>query len=50
MKVKLLIEEGELYAVAESVDRIAKERPMRCRQPKWLCVRLRKLDTMTHHV
>lgn len=44
--VKLLPEEGELYVLAESQDRIGKERSMRRRQLKWLWKRLRTLKAM----
>jgi hypothetical protein len=46
VKVKLIPEDGELYVVAESVDRIAKERSMRKRQLKWLWARLAQLNEM----
>jgi len=41
VKVKLLTEQGELYVLAESHDRIAKERSMRRRRLKWLWARLK---------
>lgn len=44
--VKLLPEEGELYVLAESKDRIGKERSMRRRQLKWLWKRLGELKAM----
>jgi Transposase DDE domain len=44
--VKLLPEDGELYVLAESVDRVSKERAMRKRQLKWLWKRLRELAAM----
>lgn len=47
VQVKLLAQEGELYVLAESRDRVAKERSMRRRQLKWLWARLAKLSTMT---
>jgi hypothetical protein len=47
VKVKLLAEDAELYAFAESRDRVAKERSMRRRQLKWLWARLQKLATMS---
>src|SRR5712691_77473 len=47
VKVKLLAQESELYVLAESHDRIAKERSMRRRQPKWLWARLKQLSAMT---
>jgi hypothetical protein len=47
VKVKLLAQQSELYVLAQSNDRIAKERSMRRRQLKWLWVRLKQLGTMT---
>jgi len=47
VKVKLLTEQAELYVLAESDDRIAKERSMRRRRLKWLWARLKQLSTMT---
>ena len=47
VKVKLLAQQGELYVLAESRDRIAKERSMRRRQLKWLWARLKQLSAMT---
>lgn len=47
VKVKLLAQESELYVLAESNDRIAKERSMRRRQLKWLWARLKQLRAMT---
>jgi hypothetical protein len=44
--VKLLPQEGELYVLARSVDRVAKERSMRRRQLKKLWNRLHELQTM----
>jgi hypothetical protein len=44
--VKLLPQEGELYVLARSVDRVAKERSMRRRQLKWLFKRLTELQGM----
>jgi transposase len=44
--VKLLPQEGELYVLARSVDRLAKERAMRRRQLKWLWKRLKELQAM----
>jgi len=44
--VKLLPQEGELYVLAESQDRISKERAMRRRQLKWLWKRLGQLKEM----
>jgi len=45
--VKLLPQEGELYVLARSADRVAKERAMRRRQLKWLWKRLSPLQAMT---
>ena len=45
--VKLLPQEGELYVLAQSHDRINKERSMRRRQLKALWQRLGKLQTRT---
>ena len=47
VKVKLLAQEGEVYVLAESHDRIAKERSMRRRRLKWLWARLKQLSAMT---
>ena len=47
VKVKLLAQPSELYVLAESHDRIAKERSMRRRQLKWLWARLKQLSAMT---
>jgi transposase len=44
--VKLLPQEGELYVLARSADRVAKERSMRRRQLKWLWKRLNQLQGM----
>ncbi len=46
VQVKLLAKDGELYVLAESRDRVAKERAMRRRQLKWLWARLNKLQAM----
>src|SRR4051812_16296273 len=46
VKVKLLAQEGELYVLAQSRDRVAKERAMRRRQLKRLWARLKQLSTM----
>ena len=46
VQVKLLAQEGELYVLAESRDRVAKERAMRRRQFKRLWARLKQLSTM----
>ena len=47
VKVKLLAQQSELYVLAQSVDRAAKERSMRRRQLKWLWARLKQLSAMT---
>jgi transposase len=46
VKVKLLPEDNELYVLAQSTDRVNKERSMRRRQLKGLVKRLRELQTM----
>src|SRR5256886_10389515 len=46
VQVKLLAQEGELYVLAQSRDRVAKERAMRRRQLKRLWARLKQLSTM----
>jgi len=46
VKVKLLPQSGELYVLAQSRDRIAKERSMRRRQLKKLWKRLKELQAM----
>jgi transposase len=46
VQVKLLAQDGELFVLAESRDRVAKERAMRRRQLKWLWKRLRQLAAM----
>jgi hypothetical protein len=45
--VKLLPRDGELYVYAQSRDRVAKERAMRCRKLKRLWGRLKQLSAMT---
>jgi len=47
VKVKLLAQQNELYVLAESNDRVQKERSMRRRQLKWLWARLKQLSAMT---
>ncbi len=47
VQVKLLPQEGELYVLAHSNDRVAKERAIRRRQLKWLWARLKQLSAMT---
>jgi len=44
VSVKLLVEGAELYVLAESQDRVCKERAMRWRQLKGLCRRLKALQ------
>jgi hypothetical protein len=46
VEVKLLSQPDELYVLAQSQDRLHKERSMRRRQLKWLWSRLKKLSTM----
>src|SRR5437660_3639 len=46
VRVKLLAQEGELYVLAQSRDRVAKERAMRRRQLKRLWARLKQISTM----
>ena len=47
VEVKLLAQEGELYVLAQSNDRVQKERSIRRRQLKWLWARLKQLSAMT---
>ena len=46
VEVKLLTQSGEVYVLAQSRDRINKERGMRRRQLKWLWKRLQELKAM----
>ena len=46
VEVKMLPQEGELYVLAKSQDRISQERAMRPRKLKWLWKRLRELSEM----
>jgi transposase len=46
VQVKLLVADGELYVLAQSNDRISKERSMRRRQLKGLWKRLKELQAM----
>ena len=46
VRVKLLAEDKEVYVLAESADRVAKERSMRRRQLKWLWRRLKEIKAM----
>src|SRR6266849_1773610 len=47
VRVKLLAQDDELYVLAHSTDRMAKERAMRRRKLKWLWARLKQLAAMT---
>ena len=47
VQVKLLPEEQELYVLAQSIDRVHKERAMRRRQLKQLWQRLKEIQSMT---
>ncbi len=47
VEVKLLPQSGELYVLAQSVDRVNKERAMRRRQLQALCRRLSQLQKQT---
>jgi hypothetical protein len=49
VRVKLLPQDQELYVLAESQDRVAKERSMRRRHLKWLWRRLREVQGMKCH-
>ena len=46
VEVKLLAQDDELYVLAQSEDRVNKERSMRRRRLKWLWARLKQLSTM----
>jgi len=46
VEVKLLAQQDELYVLAQSENRVHKERSMRRRQLKWLWARLEQLSTM----
>jgi hypothetical protein len=46
VEVKLLTQSDELYVLAQSAERVHKERSMRRRQLKWLWSRLKQLSTM----
>ena len=50
VQVKLLPIDGELYVLAQSLDRVAKERAMRRRQLKGLWARLKDLHRMSAHL
>lgn len=44
VNVKLLDEDGEIYVLVESADRVNKERSMRCRKLRKLLLRLKQLQ------
>ena len=46
VQVKLLPQDGELYVLAQSIDRVWKERAIRRRKLKWLWKRLKELSAM----
>src|SRR4030095_6139345 len=46
VQVKLLPQDGELYVLAQSADRVSKERAIRRRKIKWLWRRLKELSAM----
>ena len=46
VEVKLLAEQDDLYVLAQSADRVQKERSMRRHQLRWLWARLKQLSTM----
>jgi transposase len=46
VEVKLFTQSGEVYVLAQSQDRVNKERSMRRRQLKWLWPRLQELKAM----
>ena len=46
VQVKLLPQDGELYVLAQSTDRVWKERAIRRRKLKWLWRRLKELSAM----
>jgi transposase len=46
VQVKLLPQDGELYVLAESADRVSKERAIRRRKLKWLWARLKEISGM----
>ena len=46
VEVKRLAQTGEVYVLAQSQDRVHKERSMRRRQLRWLCGRLKELQGM----
>jgi transposase len=46
VQVKLLPQDGELYVLAQSADRVWKERAIRRRRLKWLWARLKQISAM----
>src|SRR5262249_27695346 len=46
VQVKLLPQDGELYVLAQSEDRVCKERAIRRRRLKWLWARLKEISRM----
>jgi len=46
VQVKLLPQDGELYVLAESADRVSKERAIRRRKLRWLWARLKEIKGM----
>jgi len=50
VRVKLLAQGSELYVLAESKDRVAKERSMRRRQLKWPWARLKQLSAKVSNI
>jgi transposase len=46
VQVKLLPQDGDLYVLAESADRVSKERAIRRRKLKWLWARLKEVKGM----
>jgi hypothetical protein len=46
VQVKLLPQDSELYVLAESADRVSKERAIRRRKLKWLWARLKEISGM----
>jgi len=46
VQVKLLPQDGELYVLAQSEDRVWKERAIRRRRLKWLWARLKEISRM----
>ena len=46
VQVKLLPQDGELYVLAQSTDRVSKERAIRRRKLRWLWARLKEISKM----